>query len=129
MPVDGKSRRQTTRRSQARDNRRALAICLLFGAIAVFGLGAVIRNTPSSGTRIAATTSAPGDNDLTTGTIVFVPIFGNNCRRRLIDNATWRIRDNDVVDCNTALAQNTHGPRIGWSAARVDVVRRSFSHR
>ena len=129
MPADAKSRRRSTRRSQSRDNRRALAICLLFGAIAVFGLGTVIRNTPSSGTRFAITTNAPGDDDLTTGSIIFVPIFGNECRQRLIDNATWQIRDNGVVDCNTALAQTTHGRRIGWSAARIDVVRQGFSHR
>lgn len=128
MPADGKSRRQTTRGSRSRDNRRALAICLLFGAIAVFGLGTVLRDTPPSGTRITAM-SAQGDDDLSTGSIVFVPIFGNDCRRRLIDNATWQIRDNGVVDCNAALAQNTHGRRFGWSAARVDVVRQGFSHR
>lgn len=129
MPIHGKSKRQTMRGSRRRDNRRALAICLLFGAIAVFGLGTIIRNTPSSGTRIASATSAHGGDDLTTGSIVFVPIFGNDCRRRLIDNATWQIRDNGVVDCNAALIQNTQGRRIGWSAARVDVVRQGFSHR
>jgi len=129
MPVDGKSKRRTTRGSQSRDSRRALAICLLFGAIALVGLGTAIRNSPPGGTRVAATTSAQGNDDLTTGSIVFVPLFGNNCRTRLIDNATWRIRDNGVVDCNAALAQSTHGRRIGWSAARLDVVRQGFSHR
>jgi hypothetical protein len=129
MPVDGKSKRRTTRGSQSRDSRRALAICLLFGAIVLVGLGTVIRNSPPGGTRIAATTSAQGNDDLTTGSIVFVPLFGNNCRTRLIDNATWRIRDNGVVDCNAALALKTHDRRIGWSAARLDVVRQGFSRR
>ena len=129
MPVDGKSKRRTRRGSQSRDSRRAVAICLLFGAIVLVGLGTVIRNSPSGGTRIAETASAKGNDDLATGSIVFVPLFGNNCRTRLIDNATWRIRDNGVVDCNAALSLSTHDRRIGWSAARLDVVRQGFSRR
>ena len=126
MPTDGKSRGRT-RRSQSRDHRRALAICLLFGAVAFFGLGTVIRNSPPGGT-IAAATGAQRNDDLTTGSIVFVPIYGNNCRTLLIDNATWRIRDNGMVDCDTALAQNAPD-RIGWSASRLDVVRQGFFRR
>jgi len=128
MPADGKSRSGTTRTWRSRDHRQALAICFIFGAIAVLLLGPVIRNTPSGGTRTAATPGAQGD-DLTTGSIVFVPIFGNHCRSRLIDNATWQIRDNGTVDCTAALAHNASGRRVGWSAARVDVVRQGFAHR
>jgi hypothetical protein len=129
MPADGKSRRRTTRGWPSRDGRRALAICLLFGAIASVGLATVVRNMPSSGTRIAATKNAQGDDELTTGSIVFVPILGNHCRSRLIDNATWRIRDNGMVDCKVALNPGAAGRGSGWSAARVDVIRHGFSHR
>ncbi len=131
MPTDGKSRSQTGRRWLRRDNRRAVAICLLFGAVATVGLGTVIRQGPSGSIRIAG--NGPGyghaDDDLATGSIIFVPILGNTCRKKLIDNATWQIRDSGLVDCRAALAQGAHGNQLGWSASRVDVIRHGFYNR
>ena len=69
------------------------------------------------------------DDDLTTGSIIFVPILGNTCRKKLIDNATWQIRDNGLVDCRAALARGAHGNQLGWSASRVDVIRHGFYKR
>ena len=103
----------------------------MFGAAATVGLGTVIRHAPSTGIRIAA--NGPGyghgDDDLATGSIIFVPILGNTCRKKLIDNATWQIRDNGLVDCRAALAQGAHGNQLGWSASRVDVIRHGFYKR
>ncbi len=128
--MDGKSRSRAARGWFRRDDRRALAFCLIFGVIAVVGLSTVFRNAPSSAVRTAAVAhAAHADDDLTTGSIIFVPILGNVCRKRLIDNATWQIRDNGIVDCRTALTQNTHGRRMGWSGARVDVIRHGFTNR
>lgn len=67
------------------------------------------------------------DDDLATGSIIFVPIMGNVCRKRLIDNANWRIRDIGLVECRKALNANAAEP--GLSFARVDVIRNSFSRR
>ena len=65
----------------------------------------------------------PKDEGVTTGSIVLVPQFGDKCRTRLIDNATWRIWDNGVTDCRTAL---TPPDSHQLSAARVDVIRDGF---
>jgi hypothetical protein len=127
MATHGKSRGRTARRWYGRDNRRALALCLLFGAAATVGLGTVIRYTPSTGVRTAA--GGHGDDGLTTGSIIFVPILGNTCRKKLIDNATWQIRDDGLVDCRAALAQGPHGNESGWSTSRVDVIRNGFYSR
>jgi hypothetical protein len=131
MPADGKSRRRRSRRWFRRDNRRALVICLLFGSVATVGLGTVIQQAPSGSIRIAA--NGPGfgqsDDDLATGSIIFVPILGNTCRKKLIDNATWQIRDSGPVDCRAALARGAHGNQLGWSASRVDLVRNGFYNR
>ena len=70
-----------------------------------------------------------GDDDLATGSIIFVPILGNTCRKKLIDNATWQIRDNGLLDCRTALARGAHGNQLGWSTSRVDVIRNGFYSR
>ena len=131
MPTDRKSRRQRPRRWFHRDNRRAFAICLLFGTIATLGVGTVIQQAPSGSIRIVG--NGPGfgqtDDDLATGSIIFVPILGNTCRKRLIDNATWQIRDYGPVDCRAALARGAHGNELGWSTSRVDVIRHGFYKR
>src|SRR5262249_10152137 len=122
------------RRSQGwfrRDNRRALAVCLLFSGIAAVGVGTVIQQTPTGIIRIAG--NGPGygqsDDDLATGSIIFVPLLGNTCRKKLIDNATWQIRDDGIVDCRTALARGAYGNQLGWSASRVDIIRNGFYSR
>lgn len=69
------------------------------------------------------------DDELATGSIIFVPVLGNNCRKKLIDNATWRIRDSGPVDCRVALARGAHGNESGWSTSRVDIIRNGFYSR
>jgi hypothetical protein len=132
MPTAGKPRNRRARRRFRRDNRRALAICLLFGAVASIGLGSVIQQSSPIGTlRIAG--NGPGltqsEDELATGSIIFVPVLGNNCRKKLIDNATWYIRDSGPVDCRTALAKGANANESGWSAARVDIIRNGFYNR
>jgi hypothetical protein len=132
MPTRGKSRSRRARSGFRRDNRRALAICLLFGAAASIGLGSVIQQVPSIGTlRIAG--NGPGfsqaDDELATGSIIFVPVLGNTCRKKLIDNATWHIRDSGPVDCRVALARGANANESGWSTSRVDIIRNGFYSR
>jgi hypothetical protein len=103
------------------ERQRAILVCSILIAIVFLALGFYARDARPL--RVAAT----GDDDLTTGSIVFVPIHGNRCRNRLIDNTTWRIRDNGYVDCKEALAQYTTGPRLNLSAARASAIRRGFN--
>ena len=110
-----------------RDGQRAIvsvaALALLFGVGVYLNGGIAISKFASISPRAAQ------DDNLTTGSILFVPVLGNRCRHRLIDNATWRIRDGGVVDCNTALSHQAGGGGLRWSAARVDVVREGFRQR
>ncbi len=76
------------------------------------------------GPRSSATqSSAHGEDDLTTGSILLVPRFGDQCRQRLIDNATWRIWDVGPVDCGTALARSAGAES---ASARADIIRDVF---
>jgi hypothetical protein len=133
MPAVGKSRSRKARRWFRRDNRRALAICLLFATVASIGLGSVIQqHAPSIGNlRIAGHGPGftQGDDELATGSVIFVPVLGNNCRKKLIDNATWRIRDSGPVDCRAALARGANANESGWSTSRVDIIRNGFYNR
>jgi hypothetical protein len=111
----------------SRDDRRALVTCLVLGVVTIAAFSLVYRGIPSSPLRTAAKSYA-GD-DLTTGSIVFEPTLGDRCRHRLIDNATWRIRDNGTADCRTVLLQSQNARRLSRSAGRVDVIRYGFNKR
>ena len=99
---------------------RAVFACVVLAAL--FGL-AMFMGTGGQTTSVASL--AAGDDELTTGSIVFVPLLGNRCRKRLIDNATWHIRDGGEVDCSAALSKSAN-PQMRWSAARVDVISKGF---
>jgi hypothetical protein len=105
------------------DRRRAVLVCCLLAG--VIGLAAV------GGTMVATTrpASAPGQGrgaELATGPIVFVPRSGNDCRERVIDNDTWRIRDNGTVDCDTALGTRSDTPPREGTPSRTDIIRKGF---
>jgi hypothetical protein len=131
MPT-GRSTSRNTRGWFSRDNRRAFGLCLFFGSALVVALGTVFPHAPTALLRGAyswggTAPSTQNDDELATGSIIFVPIMGNVCRKRLIDNATWRIRDIGFVECRKAL--NPNAAESGLSLARVEVIRNSFSKR
>ncbi|MGH6768604.1 MAG: hypothetical protein ACRECO_06230 [Xanthobacteraceae bacterium] len=105
------------------ERRRAVLVCSILIAIVFMAIGFYARDARPL--RAAAMT----EDDLTTGSIVFVPTHGNRCRNSLIDNATWRIRDNGYVDCRTALSRNANVPRLNWSTARTHAIRQGFTAR
>jgi hypothetical protein len=130
MPTGRKSRGRKKRGWFSRDSRRAFGICLFFGALAVAAVGTVFPQAPTAllrGMFAGKAAIQTDDDDLATGSIIFVPILGNVCRKRLIDNATWQIRESGLVDCRAAL--NPSAPQPGWSGARVDVIRSGFYKR
>jgi hypothetical protein len=75
----------------------------------------------------AAAGEKGGDDYLTTGSILFVPMEGNVCRERLIDNKTWRMRDKGYVVCDEAVSWNAHTKGQPYSpTSRVDAIRSGF---
>jgi hypothetical protein len=107
-----------------RDSRRAVVafvvLCAVFLPLLFFAVSPVLVSKMQT----AAQGRAQTDDNLATGSILLVPNYGSDCRRRLIDNATWRIWDDGIVDCHTAL--NDGGSP---SASRVDVIREGFRNR
>lgn len=68
-----------------------------------------------------------GDEYLTTGSILFVPLQGNICRQRLIDNKTWMMRDKGYVMCDEAVSWNANTQGSPYSPlSRVDAIRGGF---
>lgn len=69
------------------------------------------------------------DDELTTGSIVFVPVLGNNCRLNTIDNRTWEVREEGTMHCRDAFATSPHrraGNSSGAGPTRLDIIRDSF---
>jgi hypothetical protein len=68
--------------------------------------------------------------ELRTGTVLFVPLGGNVCRRRVIDNATWTMRDGGQVICDRAVSWNANMPDPEqFLGMRSDAMRASFGQR
>lgn len=130
--------------SQRRERNRALAAGLLLLFVCACGLyfaSHSLRTTDDRSERLAsalgtgsgspqssgASGNSTGDDDLTTGSILFVPNEGNVCRQRLIDNRTWTIRDGGYVICNEAVSWHTGNTRKTYTpTSRVEAIRDGF---
>jgi hypothetical protein len=66
------------------------------------------------------------DDEIYTGSILFVPNDGKICRQLLFDNRTGRTSDNGLVDCGHAYYQTANKPPMQWSSARAQVISESF---
>lgn len=76
--------------------------------------------------QLAAATAAA----LNRGAVLFIPQFGDTCRRRWIDNATWTLRDGGEVDCEDAA--NWHDKaedRQHKVEQRLDAISKTFQSR
>jgi hypothetical protein len=115
--------------ARKRDDRIQLFFALsCLGCAIAFYL--FVQTAPSERDRHAAVIrNEQSDDDLRTGSIIFVPILGNDCHRKEIDNETWTIRDVGPVACNEALAHSSETDHKVWSASRMDAIRDGFRKR
>ena len=118
-------------RRSAHDGYRAVlaALLLLFVLAATFSDGRLVPSfTGPSGQMQALQgpgNNAESDDELRTGSILIVPPQGNVCRQKLIDNATWQIRDNGFVLCDDAVSW--HSERgTGQAGVRIEAIRDGF---
>jgi hypothetical protein len=136
--------RQRKRAAHHRDRNRALwagaaliLICAgsLYMATHVIKPSDNLRNANRAGQSAMASKQASGsgagdqsgDDYLSTGSILFVPQQGNICRKRLIDNKTWRMRDQGYVTCDEAVSWNANTVGTPYTAmSRVDAIRGGF---
>jgi hypothetical protein len=76
----------------------------------------------------AAAANAPGDEEIYTGSILYMPDEGNVCRQLLFDNHDGHFADNGYVDCERAFYQGGPDAPKQWSAARLRVISNGFRH-
>jgi hypothetical protein len=114
-----------------RDRRRGLItfVCLSVALVVavVAGGAAAKRGGSSNATAGSELASGTGAGDLQSGAILFVPIEGNVCRRRAIDNDTWHTRNDGYVTCDEAVTWNSgaQGQKY-FVTVRVDAIRAGF---
>ena len=115
------------RASLGREAQRAIIALLAFTGLLVTAYGVRTDGQAPSMREAAFTASSQvSDDDLTTGSIVFVPVLGNACRKNLIDNRTWRVREAGTVPCHQALAESRRRRSGIAGRTRLDVIRESF---
>jgi hypothetical protein len=135
------------RRSKGRkgsgDGFRQVAVVVGVSAVLVAGLFAagdyVVQQQRGPATIKAFMKTALGtakvapasgsDDEIYTGSILYLPFEGTHCRQVLFDNRNGRFTDKGAVDCLTAEAQSGIDSPKQWSAARVRVISDGFRDR
>lgn len=107
----------------ALDRRRALIAAVLLVAVLIGGGFVSYRDFNA---RTSAMAAKGRSLELATGPIVFLPLTGNQCRQKLIDNNSWRIRDVGTVDCDVALGNRLNSPPREGMPSRVEIIRNGF---
>ena len=110
-----------------RDRRHGLITCAWLSAAlaaAIIAGGTVAKTGRSSAGDMAYMAPA---GSMQSGAILFVPLEGNVCRKRSIDNETWRMRDDGHVVCDEAVTWNSGAANQKYFVAvRVDAIRAGF---
>jgi hypothetical protein len=99
----------------------AIGACLGLGA---FGADRLMISVHSEAA--AAAVAASGDDEIYTGSILYMPDRGNLCRQLLFDNHNGQFTDNGYVDCERAAYRGSFDGPKKWSAARVQVISTGF---
>lgn len=124
-------RKRNVRRSERRTDRRrewrtGLALTLAFAALVFGGFtwGApLLHNLRDPGTD----TASARDSERRRAAVLFVPLRGNICRQRVIDNETWLIADAGFVTCDEAVTWNSHYPDTRFQfTERIEQLRSGF---
>jgi hypothetical protein len=119
-------KQRTKRRSGRSERRRRIAAIAAVLAVLTAGLFAA-RETKIelSATKPVAT---PSDDEIYTGSILFVPDDGKVCRRFLFDNRNGRLSYGGLVDCESAYYRSPNAPPAQMSVARTQAISETFRH-
>jgi hypothetical protein len=130
--------RRPKHRSHSRDGFRQVAVVLGFGTVLTAGLLAggfavhqqfmpglvsALTGNGRSGTQVA---SAASNNELYTGSILYLPNEGSNCRQLTFDNRNGHFTDKGSVDCAQASSESGINSPKQWSAARAKAISMGF---
>jgi hypothetical protein len=122
--------RQRQARPQKRDTVRQTLAVIAVGALlggSLFATGEYITARQKAAAAAAAVATAR-DDEIYTGSILYMPDEGRTCRQLLFNNRSGRFTDKGYVDCvNAAYSSPTEAKQ--WSVARVRVISNNFRDR
>jgi len=111
--------RSTNHRRSGEGVRQTVAVIAL-GALFAFGLHAIGGYAAPKHRAVAV---ASNDDEIYTGSILYMPIEGRICHQFLFDNRTGRWSDNGDVDCERSAY---HANPKNWSFARARAISAGF---
>jgi hypothetical protein len=119
-------RRARRKKSHSESIRQSFAVVAV-GALLGTGLFAIADYFTAQHWVRPATTAARNAAEIYTGSVLYMPQEGRNCRQMLFDNHTGRFTDNGSVDCENAAYRGIDGNQSKqWSSARARVIADGF---
>lgn len=131
------------RRRRNRDGAGQTAAVLVIGAALAAALFAggkyVVMRTPAVPLPVRVATAKPAvsqggvrvttaasNDEIYTGSILYMPFEGRVCHQLLFDNRNGNFTDNGTVDCLSAAYEGEDGVPRQWSSARARVISMAF---
>jgi hypothetical protein len=110
-----------------RGRNRSRQVWTVIGIGLALGIAALATDEYTTAKRYAkAAAMAQSDEEIYTGSILYMPDEGKVCRQLLFDNHNGRFSDNGYVDCERASYQGSLDAPKQWSAARLRVISTGF---
>jgi hypothetical protein len=118
-------RRALRKKSRSQSIRQSFGVVAV-GAVLGTGLFA-IADYFTEQHWVKPTTAARTAGEIYTGSVLYMPQEGRNCRQMLFDNNTGRFTDNGAVDCENAAYRGVDGNLTKqWSSSRTRVIADGF---
>jgi hypothetical protein len=104
-------------------------VVVAIGTILALGSLAAAEFVRLYGERVAAAAVKVDAVEAYTGSILYVPDYGNVCRQLLFDNRNGQFTGSAYVNCAVALYHVTVGEPREWSSPRAEVIGAGFRSR
>jgi hypothetical protein len=116
-----------TQRARRRERWIGVLLAATFGAICVGGVTWATALQMRSAAAAEALAAHAAEESRRRAPVLFVPLAGNVCRKRILDNLTWLIADAGYAACDEAVTWNAHYPEAGQQLlGRMEQMRASF---
>lgn len=119
--------REARQKYSRRERRIGLVLTGLFGFVFAGGFSWTASVQWQNWSDAEALAMSAVEKERRRAAVLFVPLKGNICRRRVIDNQTWLIADAGFVTCDEAVTWNSHYPEARLQfAERFEQLKSGF---